>query len=97
MELLNGFGEWMERLNYSEKSIQERTAQLKTFLKWITEREIKSLSDITQKDLEQYNKYLHQKPLKSKTIIGYIGALKLCNQYLENHGEEPILKTKLII
>ncbi len=97
MELLNGFAEWMERLNYSEKSIQERTAQLKTFLKWIENRHIQSLSNCTQLDLEAYNKYLHQKPLKSKTIIGYIGALKLCNQYLENHGEEPILTTKLII
>ena len=88
-ELLQGFTEWLTRLNYSIKSVQERSRQLKTYLNW--------KEDNQEKDLEAYNKWLHDKPLKSKTITGYIGALKLCNQYLENHGRQPIMTVKVHI
>jgi len=88
-ELLRGFTEWLTRLNYSIKSVQERSRQLETYLSWKEQNPNKSL--------EQYNKWLHEKPLKSKTITGYIGALKLCNQYLENHGHQPIMMIKLQI
>ena len=88
-ELLQGFTEWLTRLNYSIKSVQERSRQLETYLNW--------KDDNQEKDLEAYNKWLHDKPLKSKTITGYIGALKLCNQYLENHGRQPIMTIKLRI
>jgi len=88
-ELLQGFTEWLIRFNYSKKSVQERTRQLETYLSWEKQNPNKSL--------EAYNKWLHDKPLKSKTITGYIGALKLCNQYLENHGRQPIMTIKLHI
>lgn len=97
LQLIESYTNWMQRLNYSEKSVQERSRQLQIFLSWIDEREISKLSEITQKDLADYNDWLHQRPLKSKTIEGYIGALKLCNQYLENQGKAPILTTKLVI
>jgi len=97
LQLIEGYTEWLRRLNYSEKSVEERSRQLRIFFEWIENRHIQSLSNCIQKDLEEYNNWLHQRPLKSKTISGYIGALKLCNQYLEHHGEAPILTTKLII
>ena len=96
-QITTGYKEWLRRLNYSEKSVQERSRQLRIFFEWLEDRGLSQLSQIEQKDLEEYNNWLHQKPLKSKTISGYIGALKLCNQYLEHHGEAPILTIKLII
>jgi len=86
-ELLKGFTEWLIRLNYSEKSVQERSRQLETYLSWKEQN--------PKQNIEHYSKWLHDKPLKSKTIRGYIGALKLCNQYLENHGHEPIMTSKV--
>lgn len=88
-ELLQGFTSWLSRLNYSFKSVQERSRQLEAYLNWKSQNK--------EKDLEAYNKWLHSKPLKSKTITGYIGALKLCNQYLENHGRQPIMTSKIRI
>jgi len=88
-ELLQGFTEWLIRLNYSKKSVQERSRQLEIYLNWKEHHK--------GKGLEKYNRWLHQKPLKSKTITGYIGALKLCNQYLENHGQKPIMTINLQI
>lgn len=97
LQLIEAYSLWLSRLNYSEKSIQERTRQLYIFLEWINEKGINRLVDLQQQHLVEYNNWLHQRPLKSKTIIGYIGALKLCNQYLELHGETPLLTTKLTI
>ena len=86
-ELLQGFTEWLIRLNYSKKSVQERSRQLETYLSWKEQNPNQSIED--------YSKWLHDKPLKSKTISGYIGALKLCNRYLENHGRQPIMTSKI--
>jgi len=94
-KLQKDFIEWMKRLNYSEKSVQERSRQLRIFFGWIEEKGILKLSDLRQNNLEAYNKWLHEKPIKSRTIRGYIGALKLCNQYLENQGSSPIMTIQL--
>ena len=88
-ELLQGFTAWLIRLNYSEKSVQERSRQLETYLNYKEQNPNKSIED--------YSKWLHDKPLKLKTISGYIGALKLCNQYLDNHGHQPIMTSKIQI
>lgn len=97
LQLLNGFTEWLTRLNYAKETIRGRTRQLRIFLEWIEERGINQLSQIEQKDLEDYNEALHKRPIKSRTIEGYISVLKLVNEYLENYGEAPIIKAKLTI
>lgn len=97
LQLLNGFTEWLTRLNYAKESIRGRTRQLKTFLQWIEQKGINQLSEITQQDLENYNEALHKRPIKSRTIEGYISVLKVLNDYLENYGEAPIIKAKLTI
>ena len=97
LQLLNGFTEWLTRLNYAKESIRGRSRQLRIFLEWIEEKGINQLSEITQADLEEYNEALHKRPIKSRTIEGYISVLKLVNEYLENYGEAPIIKTKLTI
>jgi len=97
LQLLNGFTEWLTRLNYAKETIRGRTRQLRIFLEWIEERGINQLSQIEQKDLEGYNEALHKRPIKSRTIEGYISVLKLVNEYLENYGEAPIIKAKLTI
>lgn len=33
-ELLQSFTQWLSRLNYAKKSIQERSRQLETYLGW---------------------------------------------------------------
>ena len=95
IELLEGFTEWLTRQNYAKESIRGRQRQLRVFLEWIEERGINQLQDITQNDLEEYNEYLHKRPIRSRTIEGYISVLKLVNEYLENYGEAPIIKAKL--
>lgn len=97
LQLLNGFTEWLTRLNYAKETIRGRRSQLKTFLEWVENRHIQSLSDLTPSDLEAYNEWLHRKPIKSKTIESYISVLKLVNEYLENYGEDPIIKTRLTV
>ena len=97
LQLLNGFTEWLTRLNYAKETIRGRTRQLRIFLEWIEERGINQLSQIEQKDLEDYNEALHKRPIKSRTIEGYISVLKLVNEYLENYGEAPIIKTRLTV
>ena len=87
----------MTRLNYAKESIRGRKRQLKTFLQWIEKKGINQLSEITQQDLEEYNELLHKRPIKSRTIEGYISVLKVLNDYLENYGEAPIIKAKLTI
>ncbi len=97
LQLLNGFTEWLTRLNYAKESLRGRSRQLRIFLEWIEDKGINQLSEITQKDLEEYNEALHKRPIKSRTIEGYISVLKLVNEYLENYGEAPIIKAKLTI
>ena len=97
LQLLEGFTEWLSRLNYAKETIRGRSRQLKTFLEWVENRGIQQLSEISPQDLEAYNEALHLKPIKSKTIESYISVLKLVNEYLENYGEDPIIKTRLTI
>ena len=97
LQLLEGFTEWLTRLNYAKESVRGRSRQLRIFLEWIEDKGINQLQDITQKDLEAYNESLHRRPIKSRTIEGYISVLKLVNEYLENYGEAPIIKTRLTV
>lgn len=97
LQLLEGFTEWLTRLNYAKESVRGRSRQLRIFLEWIEEKGINQLQDITQKDLEAYNESLHKRPIRSRTIEGYISVLKLVNEYLENYGEAPIIKTRLTV
>ena len=96
-QLLQSFTEWLTRLNYAKESIRSRHRQLRVFLEWIEEKGINQLSEISQQDLETYNESLHKKPIKSRTIEGYISVFKLVNEYLENYGDAPIIKTKLTV
>ena len=95
LQLLEGFTKWLTRLNYAKESVRGRSRQLRIFLEWIEDKGINQLQDITQNDLEAYNESLHKRPIRSRTIEGYISVLKLVNEYLENYGEAPIIKTRL--
>ncbi len=97
LQLLEGFTEWLTRLNYAKESVRGRSRQLRIFLEWVENKGINQLQDITQNDLEAYNESLHKRPIRSRTIEGYISVLKLVNEYLENYGEAPIIKTRLTV
>jgi site-specific recombinase XerD len=97
LQLLEGFTEWLTRLNYAKESVRGRSRQLRIFLEWIEDKGINELQDITQNDVEAYNESLHKRPIRSRTIEGYISVLKLVNEYLENYGEAPIIKTRLTV
>lgn len=97
LQLLEGFTEWLTRLNYAKESVRGRSRQLRIFLEWVENKGINQLQDITQKDLAEYNESLHKRPIRSRTIEGYISVLKLVNEYLENYGEAPIIKTRLTV
>lgn len=97
LQLHKGFTEWLTRLNYAKESIRGRSRHLRIFLEWVEERGINQLQDLTQDDLEAYNESLHKRPIKARTIEGYISVLKLVNEYLENYGEAPIIKTRLSV
>jgi integrase/recombinase XerD len=96
-EIMTDFRAWMTRLNYATHSIEERTRHLHIFFNYLENQSIDNTSKIDAQVMENYNQYLHNQAIKGKTIQGYIGALKLCNTYLENHDKEPILKAKLQI
>jgi len=97
LQLLNGFAEWLTRLNYAKGTIRGQARHLRAFLEWLEQKGINQLDQITQKDLESYNEALHKRPIRTKTIEGYLSVLKLVNTYLENYGEAPIIKAKLRI
>ena len=93
--ILDDFTEWMARLNYSKGSIRSRKRHIKSFLQFIASREIETLEAVTKSDLDDYNAYLHQRPIAAKTIESHISALKLLNQYRELYGLPPVMSKKL--
>jgi integrase/recombinase XerD len=88
--VLDGFVQWMQRLNYSEDSIKGRRIQLNYFTGWLLAKDITNLTQITTAHLQQYNQHLHNRPVKTNTIRGYISVLKLLNNYLHQYGEAPL-------
>jgi len=97
LQLITGFTTWLTRLNYAGASIRGRKRHLQYFLEWIDQRGIRELSDINRADIEAYNRHLHQRPVKVRTIEAYLSVLKLLNDYLENYGQTPIIRVKLKI
>lgn len=93
--LQKDFISWMKRINYSEKSIAERSRHLRVFFEWLSKSGVNKLEDVEQSDVKKYHDWLQKKPIKSRTITSYMGALKLCNQYLENQAEPPIMTIRL--
>ena len=93
--ILEDFTEWMTRLNYSKGSIRSRNRHIKSFLRFIASREIETLEEVSSPDLDDYNTYLHQRPIAGKTIEAHISALKLLNQYRELYGQPPVMSKKL--
>lgn len=95
LEIHEGFKSWLTRLNYAKGSIRSRSRQLKKFLEWLEEKEIRSLEEVQSKTLKKYNEKLHQSNYSYRTIESYVSVLKLLNDYLENYGEPPLVKIKL--
>lgn len=95
--ILDGFIQWMQRINYADDTVKGRQNQATYFLKWIEHKGIIKLEEISPGILQQYSEHLHTKPIKSKTIEGYISVLKLVNEYLDNYGETPIKLIELAI
>jgi site-specific recombinase XerD len=97
LEVVEGLGEWMERLNYAKGSVRSRQRQIKLFLEFMESKGRENLEEITKEDLDSYNAYLHARPIGMRTIEGYISALKLLNQYRELYGLPPVMSKRLRI
>jgi len=93
--ILNDFTEWMVRLNYSKGSVRSRERHIKIFFEFIALKGIGTLEEVSSTDLDDYNIYLHQRPIAGKTIEAHISALKLLNQYRELYGQPPVMSKKL--
>ena len=93
--ILDGFREWMERINYSKGSVRSRNRHIKSFLQFIASKDITSLEGVSPSDLDEYNAHLHQRPIATTTIEAHISALKLLNQYRELYGQPPVMSKKL--
>ncbi len=94
-KILDDFTQWMGRINYSKGSVKSRNRHIKLFLQFIASRGITTLEEVSSSDLDQYNVYLHQRPIAAKTIEAHISALKLLNQYRELYGQSPVMSKKL--
>ena len=97
LQEIEGFTRWMTRINYTEGSIKSRKRHLNTFFSFLTSLDKNNLETITNEDLDHYNKYLHNKPIATKTIEAHISALKLLNQYRALHGQPPVMRKKLSV
>ena len=97
LEVVEGLGEWMERLNYAKGSVRSRQRQIKLFLEFMESKGRENLEEITKEDLDSYNAYLHARPIAMRTIEGYISALKLLNQYRGLYGLPPVMSKRLRI
>ena len=97
LQVIEDFTRWMVRINYSKGSIISRKRHIKSFLSFIESRNIKSLEEVTKEVLDDYNSFLHHRPIATKTIEAHISALKLLNQYRELYGKSPVMSKKLRI
>jgi Site-specific recombinase XerD len=91
------FTKWLQRLGYAMSTIDGYEKQLQTFFRWLTTNHIRELDELTQTNLEAYNKHLHtrnnkHKPggLSSSYIQSHINAIRLLSKYLELTGEKKI-------
>ena len=97
LEVVEGVREWMSRLNYREGSVRSRVRQIKLFLSYIESLGRDKLEEVGKEDLDSYNAYLHARPIATRTIEGYLSALKLLNQYRELYGLSPVMSRRLRI
>ena len=65
------------------------------FLQFMASKGVNTLEAVSSSDLDDYNAYLHQRPIAAKTIEAHISALKLLNQYRELYGLPPVMSKKL--
>jgi len=91
------FTQWMQRLGYAMTTIEGYKRQLETFLAWLNTNHIKEVNEITQTNLEAYNKFLHQRKNRQKEgglsscyIQSHINVIRLLSKYLELTGEQKI-------
>lgn len=100
----NDFRQWMERLGYSMDTIKSYARQLETFIRYVQSQQIKSIEQINQSLIEQYNTYLHEckhrtqtRGLSSSYISSHINVVKQFSRYLQRIGEQPIIHGTITI
>jgi len=96
-ELQTGFTEWLNRLGYAKSTTKGNSRRIQQFLEYLQNEGITKLEDVSPETINQYQKQVDQRPIKSTTIAGYMSSLRLFDQYLESYGYSPIITTKLRI
>lgn len=91
------FTKWLGRLGYAISTIEGYEKQLKAFFEWLNSNHIRELDELTQTQLEAYNKHLHRRKNKHKQgglsscyIQSHINVIRLLSKYLELTGEKKI-------
>lgn len=91
----NRFREHLEQRNYSERSIEAYTGQLRIFFEFLSSLGVESLGGVTRDVLEEYRGHLyareyHGRRIAATTQSGRLSQLKVFFRYLEREGFVPI-------
>ena len=99
-EKLRNLETWLIQLGYAESTIKHARFSINQFFEWLLEKEIE-LEKINPKQLQNYNKHLHEHPsvtgkiLKRGTIKSHLSSLKLLDNYYQKQEGKKILTTDL--
>ncbi|MCP4481253.1 MAG: hypothetical protein GY817_00270, partial [bacterium] len=81
-EKLGNLKTWLIQLGYAQSTINQTQRNITIFFSWLIENKLE-LEKLSPKELQSYNKYLHETPtktgkiLKRGTIKTHLSALKL--------------------
>ncbi|MCP4482653.1 MAG: hypothetical protein GY817_07815, partial [bacterium] len=99
-ETLNKLEIFLTQLGYAESTINQTKRNIAIFFSWLKENKLE-LEKLSPKELQSYNKYLHETPtktgkiLKRGTIKTHLSALKLLDNYYQKQEGKKILTTDL--
>ncbi|MDR0207078.1 MAG: tyrosine-type recombinase/integrase [Bacteroidales bacterium] len=63
--ILTEYISWLDTLGYSEYSIASYRRDVTTFLKWLEEKQIHSITELTDKHIKVYHNYVETRPNKN--------------------------------
>lgn len=101
-QLLSGYKEWLERINYAKATQKMNSRHLRMFFEWLEIQSIESLEEIELEDLELYKEHLYQvktrngQALEETTIRARFNIIKSLNKYLTYYEYTPISLKPLI-
>ncbi|MCP4482216.1 MAG: tyrosine-type recombinase/integrase [bacterium] len=99
-EKLRNLKTWLIQLGYAQSTINQTTRNITIFFSWLKENKLE-LEKLSPKELQNYNKYLHETPtktgkiLKRGTIKTHLSALKLLDNYYQKQEGKKLLTTDL--